>query len=310
MNKVFSHHFVGGTTFIVTMSLIIFLQSKKSQKKTEKVIVSDIFIYPIKSCKGIRVDAAKISKTGLAFDRLFMVVDNKNNFLSQRTQPKLCLVETAINYESSTLTISASTMPTVLSVPLQQATTVQNNFEVTVWGDVCIASEALGNIGNEWFSIFLDLKDVRLVRMCDNFIRKTDPEYAVDGQASFADGFPFLLCSKSSLDELNKKLLRPIPMENFRPNIVVDCSIPFAEDNWNDIVFRANDDSIVPMTVVKPCSRCQIPSLNQQTGEFDADNEPTRSMKLFRTGKYIGYNKEKWKGQVFSLLLSLFLRYQ
>jgi len=131
---------------------------------------------------------------------------------------------------------------------------------------------------------FLEMNNLRLVRICDNFIRKCDPKYSLKGQTSFTDGYPFLLTAKESLNELNNKLQSPITMHRFRPNIVISGGKPFEEDQWIHIIIN-----IIRFKIVKPCDRCKLPTNNPNTGEFDNNNEPTETLKTFRTAAHLGF---------------------
>ena len=127
-------------------------------------------------------------------------------------------------------------------------------------------------------------------------MRPCDPLYAPSGQAAFSDGYSFLLASTQSLTQMNKKLEAPVKMTAFRPNIVCDASSAFAEDRWGRIVFQSNPP--IAMNLVKPCSRCKMPTIDQDTGIFDPNNEPTRTIKHFRSGGSLGFEKKDWNGEV------------
>lgn len=276
--------------------------------------VTGIWIYPIKSCRGIFLESCRITKRGFENDRIFMLVDKNNKFVSQRTYPRMALIDTRV--ENDVLVVSAPNMRP-LCIDLSHVSgrplclLSDKKLNVSVWGDPCEAEEVADC---EWFSEFLlgmKSDDIRLVRMTDECTRPTDPVYAPQGQAAFSDGFPFLLVSEESLEYVNCRLEKPVTMANFRPNIVVSgCLRAFAEDTWNRIVFRHcaegtdsqstnNDRTLIAMNVVKPCSRCKIPSINTDTGCMDPNNEPTRTLKRFRTGKYLGFKNEKWAEEVF-----------
>eukprot|EP01035_Chromulina_nebulosa_P017151 gene17151-22665_t len=185
-----------------------------------------------------------------------------------------------------------------LKIPIKYYSS-NETITVNVWGDDCQAFEI--HDGSLWFREVLGLPDIRFVCMDNNSIRQTDPEYAPEGQTGFSDGYPFLLVSQASIDDINSKVKDNISAKNFRPNIVVSGCFPFAEDAWRNVTFNnknANESSIL-MNVVKPCSRCQIPNINPDKGEYYDDNEPSRSMKSYRTGEAIGLIKKKWKGQLF-----------
>ena len=127
--------------------------------------------------------------------------------------------------------------------------------------------------------------------------------YAPGGQAAFSDGFAFLLASHKSLAALNSRISKPVSMENFRPNIVADSFTAYAEDNWDSIVFESSP--FISMKIVKPCARCKVPTIDPLTGIFDPNNEPTRTIKKFRSGKALGFRNEAWNGEVYKQLKSI-----
>lgn len=186
------------------------------------------------------------------------------------------------------MVITAPGMPE-LRVPLTAPQT--GTVPVRVWTSTCDA-EVVSEKANEWFSQFLEAKDLRLVRMCDDFVRRTEEEYAPNGQTAFADGFPFLIASEASLNTLNTKLSEQIPMDRFRPNILLGGCGAFAEDNWKTISLAG-----MTMAVVKPCSRCTIPNVDQLTGT--SNPAPSAALKTFRTGSALGLDNPKWKREVF-----------
>lgn len=289
-----------GLYIFSAVSLLWVLLFRRKSAKKEKILVSEVIVYPIKSCRGIRLKCSKIAKTGLLYDRQYMIIDGNNKFISQRSQPMMALIETSICYETKTLTVSAPNMEDSLIIDLNHPGS-EDTIEVSVWDDRCVASEAVGPIGNAWFCKLLQLPSLKFVRMRDDFVRSTSQKYAPGGQTSFSDGYPFLLCSTSSLELLNSKLTKSVDMINFRPNIVVQCSEPFAEDTWGDIEIIRESSSqkqSVFMSVVKPCSRCKIPTIDPVTAQFDPENEPTRTMRTFRTGRVIGFEEMKWQGEV------------
>lgn len=128
--------------------------------------------------------------------------------------------------------------------------------------------------------------------------------YAPGGQAAFSDGFAFLLASHKSLAALNNRISKPVTMENFRPNIVADSFTAYAEDNWESIVFESSP--FISMKIVKPCARCKVPTIDPLTGIFDPNNEPTRTIKKFRSGKALGFRNEAWNGEVYKQLKSTY----
>jgi hypothetical protein len=216
----------GIALFSVSIAFNLFRLSK-----CRKVVkIKELWIYPVKSCKGIQVSSCKVAKTGFLNDRIFMVVDGTNKFVSQRSYPKMALISTAISCDGSMLTLSAHGMDN-LNIPLSQCQGIP--LEVKVWGDLCHSVEVPG--AGKWFSSFLGVDDLHLVRMLDGFERRTDANYAPYGQTSFADGFPFLLSSQESLDDLNSRIKKPVTSLHFRPNIIVEGCNSYAEDTWKTI---------------------------------------------------------------------------
>lgn len=231
--------------------------------------ISDLYIYPIKSCRGHRVDAAFATKRGLQDDRLLMIVDGEGAFLTQREYPAMALIEPTLGEEL--LTLRAPGMAT-LDLPLR--TSDPHGYAI-VWNDICQAIDQ-GAAVAEWLSDYLGTT-ARLVRMPDSFHRPVDPRYErmADDETSFADGYPFLLISQASLADLNGRLTTPVPMNRFRPNLVVQGCAPFAEDGWRQLQIGA-----VTFYPVKPCARCPIPTIDQATGVMG--KEPLKTLATFR----------------------------
>lgn len=232
--------------------------------------VENLFVYPVKSCGQVEVEAAEVGATGFELDRRWMVVGDDSRFLSQRHHPKLALVRVRIDEDY--LSLEAPGMP-ALDVAFEGEAKPMSR--VVVWDDECRAVDE-GAVAARWFSEHLG-RPVRLVRLADDDARALSSSSAQPGdRVSFADGFPFLLISKASLDELNRRLSLPVPMERFRPNIVVDGCEAHAEDDWHilhigEIEFR----------VAKPCARCVVVTVDQSTG--DRGREPLRTLSTYRT---------------------------
>lgn len=235
------------------------------------VYVSALYRYPIKSCKGHALQEAVTDVRGIAGDRSMMIVDAYGEFITQRELPRLALIEPRPG-DGGDMTLSAPGMPDVAFHPSDAGRRVR----ARVWNDVCDAVD-LGNAIAEWLQDFLSAP-VRLVRMADHFKRQVDPRYARNegDQTGFADGYPFLLISQASLDDLNGRLAAPVAMNRFRPNIVVSGCDAFAEDTWRDI--RING---IHFGVVKPCARCSIPTIDQDTAI--ASREPIKTLATYRT---------------------------
>jgi uncharacterized protein len=226
-------------------------------------------IYPIKSARGIALDESEIDECGLRHDRRWMVTDQSGGFLSQRSHPRLALVTPSIR--GDTLRVDAPGSP-VLELPLHPFETVTTS--VTVWDDTCPATWA-GEPAARWFSEVLET-DCNLVHMADRHVRPADTTFAPPGtRVSFADGFPFLLISEESLADLNRRLADPLPMNRFRPNLVVAGGEPYAEDVWKRIEIGG-----IGLRVVKPCGRCVVTTTDQDTGE--RGQEPLRTLATYR----------------------------
>jgi uncharacterized protein YcbX len=234
--------------------------------------IDSLHLYPVKSCAGIELKRAQVTSRGLLFDREWMVVTPRGRFMTQRELPRLALVQTALRDDA--LQLSAPGLPR-LHLPLERRTRVEP-AEVTVWGDTVLANDE-GDAAASWFGEHLG-RDVRLVRFDPARPRPTDPEWSrgQPGYSAFADGYPILVVARASLDELNSRLPAPLPMERFRPNVVLAGCAPFAEDS---IASLASDT--VRLRLVKPCSRCAITTVDQATGEPQGD-EPLRTLKSYR----------------------------
>jgi MOSC domain-containing protein len=226
-------------------------------------------IYPIKSTKGIALAESEVDGFGLRYDRRWMVVDGSGQFLSQRSHSRLALVVPSI--QGDKLRVDGPGMPT-LELPLHPSFAVTTT--VAVWDDVCSASW-VGESAAAWFSEFLEYA-CSLVYMAEDTLRPADPLFAPAGsRVSFADGFPFLLISEESLADLNRRLAEPLPMNRFRPNLVVAGCEPYDEDRWTRIQIGG-----VRFRVVKPCGRCVVTTTDQMTGE--RGKEPLRTLTTYR----------------------------
>ncbi|MEQ8516052.1 MAG: MOSC domain-containing protein [Chromatocurvus sp.] len=216
--------------------------------------LSGLFIYPVKSCAGIALDAATLDRFGLAGDRRWLLVDADDRFLTQRTLPAMGQITVAVHSEGIELAGHGRHMRVRTpggDAPLRR---------VAVWGDHVHARDA-GDAAAAWFSSVLH-QPCRLVFMADDAQRLVDTDYAVNGETvSFADGFPLLLTSEASLASINASLDAFVSMRRFRPNLVVSGSAPFAEDRWRQLQIGAQR-----FTVAKPCARCAIPALDPDTG--------------------------------------------
>jgi uncharacterized protein YcbX len=230
--------------------------------------VSALAIYPVKSLAQIPLSAARVQRFGLRHDRRWMLVDADGRFITQRQMPRMCLIQPELL--GADLMLRAPGLP-ALAVPSPSAA---NQRRVTVWDDACNSLDC-GDAVAAWLSRLLAL-DCRLVFFPEDEVRAVDPRYAQAGdRTAFSDGFPLLLIAQASLDDLNSRLATPIAMARFRPNLVVSGCAAFAEDGWRRIRIGA-----ISFRVVKPCSRCSIPTIDPATGERGP--EPTRTLSRYR----------------------------
>jgi uncharacterized protein YcbX len=237
-----------------------------------KIFLSQIFIFPVKSTRGIPLNKAIVSDRGLQYDRRWMLIDEENIFITARKYPKLVLINNRISEDI--LTLSTYGMPD-LKLPLSEYNSQPEN--VTVWRDECPAYYC-GEEAEKWFSKYLNAS-VRLVHMPQESRRLVDPNYS-DGErmVSFADGYPFLLISEASLVDLNRRLKKPLEMERFRPNLVIKGCQPYGEDSWKSI--RIGE---IPFQVSKPCSRCVITTIDPSDGT--TTKEPLRTLATYRASQ-------------------------
>lgn len=234
------------------------------------ITLSGISIYPIKSCGGIAATEWEVDAFGLRDDRRWMVATPDGGLVSQRECPGLARVRVVVS--EFHLTVSAPEMPELL---LPRRPLGGRPAVVRVWADRVTAALP-DHRADQWFSRVIGRECV-LAYIPDSVVRPLDPTYApAGGRTGFADGFPFLLVGEASLRDLNRRLATPLPMNRFRPNLVVAGSEPFAEDDWRRFRIGA-----IPMAAVKPCARCVVTTTDQATGRRDGE-EPLRTLAAFR----------------------------
>ena len=192
--------------------------------------ITALNVYPVKSCRGVPLDSARITATGFEHDREWMIVKPDGRFITQREEPRLALIETALTGDGLQLRAAGQD---ALLVPFAAA---EAQVEVTIWRDQCAAFD-VGAAAAEWLSAFLH-QPLRLVRFDARRQRRSDTQWTRGAEAlnQFSDAFPWLLISQASLDDLNSRLPTPLPMNRFRPNIVIDGVAPYAEDTAAEIV--------------------------------------------------------------------------
>jgi uncharacterized protein YcbX len=232
----------------------------------------ELFIYPVKSARGIARSIVRVASTGFEWDRQWMVINAMGTFLSQRTHPQLAQVVPELGDDA--LRLNAPRVPQ-LTVPFSM---VDEVVPVRVHNDQCLGM-GQGREANQWVSEVIG-EPAHLVRVPSNSKRVADPRFvgAAPAAMGFADGYPILVCNQASLQDLNTKLPQPIPMERFRPNIVLAGLTAWAEDHIDTITLGE-----LTLRFVKPCTRCSIPSIDQRTGLPSTDPLPV--LREFRFSK-------------------------
>ncbi len=249
--------------------------------------ISELFVYPIKSCAGIALNEARLLATGLEYDRYWMVTDPDGTMLTQRAYPRLALITVEIGQHE--LLIRAPGM-SVLRTPLDAAALgAAPKVQTVVWRDAVYGLDT-GEASAAWFSAFLGVP-ARLLRFNPERERIVDPEYtsSVGGATTyFADGFPLLVIGQASLDDLNVRLnskgAPSIPIDRFRPNVVLTGLEAYEEDYIESLNVDGTQGQDVQLQLVKLCSRCPMPTVDQAKGAPDPDwpNEPTDTLSTYR----------------------------
>ena len=237
--------------------------------------LSGLFLHPVKSLRAVSVPSVELDALGVVGDRRFMVVDENGRFLTQRTLARMALVETQLTRDELILS-TANTAP--ISVP-RASNAAEPVRLVSVWKSEGLQAEDCGDAVATWLGNFLGVT-CRLVRAGKQFHRPmTKPAARAGDLVSFADAEPLLVISEASLTDLNDRLVaraeEALPMDRFRPNLVIAGCAPFAEDTWpririGDVVLRAGG----------PCARCIVTTTSQQTAE--RGKEPLRTLATYR----------------------------
>ncbi|MCU0420054.1 MAG: MOSC domain-containing protein [Cyclobacteriaceae bacterium] len=230
--------------------------------------LTEIWIYPIKSLGGIRLPSSRVLPKGLEHDRRWMLIDENQDFLTQRTLPTLALFR--LERQHGQLKIHHQGESRLL--PGQPAGT--ERLRTHVWDDEVFVREVDPSLSH-WFSGILG-QTVRLVAFPEDEARPVDPRYAqAHEHVSLADGYPFLIVGESSLRDLNSRLKVPVPMNRFRPNLVFSGGEPYEEDGWSTFAIGQNR-----FKGVKPCARCIMTTIDQATAEVG--KEPLATLASYR----------------------------
>jgi uncharacterized protein YcbX len=234
------------------------------------VQVSNLTYFPIKACRGFDVPASDVERRGLMHDRHMMVVTTEGECLTQREYPKLALVTPTLS--DGVITLTAPGFDSLQFAVQSEGHT----WPVNIWKSKGVNAVDQGDDAANWFADWLDA-DVRLVHVANGIQRRVNESYAIheDDHTGFADGYPILIASEGSLADLNSRLEKPLPMNRFRPNIVVKDCEPFAEDTWKQI--KIGD---VELALVKPCARCVVTTIDKDT--LEKSKEPLKTLEKYR----------------------------
>ncbi|MGI4835724.1 MAG: MOSC domain-containing protein [Janthinobacterium lividum] len=241
------------------------------------VTLTGLFIYPVKSLGGISLAEAAVTTRGLQHDRRWLIVDANNRFLTQREHPGLALL--AVEAAHNGFLLRHRQRPDLRPLYVPFAAEADKTAFVTIWDDMVFA-QCGTLLADQWLSEALG-RACRLVYMPDLACREVEPDKPALNPAgtlvSFADGYPYLLVSEESLAKLNAQLTEPVPMNRFRPNLVVAGLPADAEDGWHD--FRIAG---LPFRAVRGCGRCVMTTIDQATGLKNPGGEPLRTLATYR----------------------------
>jgi uncharacterized protein YcbX len=235
-------------------------------------VLKEIRIYPIKSLGGISLSEAVVEPKGFRYDRRWMLVKPDGTFLTQRENTVMALVE--VELADRHLRVYHRHRPDdVLEISLEKTT--EESLTAYVWDRQAVDSLVVSPEADAWFSRLLGFP-CRLVYMPDDSLRPVDPKYAQpDDVVSFADGFPYLVISTDSLNELNSRVEQPLEMIRFRPNLVVEGVLPHDEDTWYH--FKIGE---LTFCGVKPCARCVLTTIDPESGK--KGKEPLKTLATYR----------------------------
>jgi uncharacterized protein YcbX len=244
--------------------------SATPHSEQRQALIDQLWVYPIKSCAGISVQQATLTDTGLDLDRAWMVVDAQGQMLTQRAVPRMALIQPELRHAEMVLR-APGMLALHLSIERAEAPT-----QVQVWQDRVPAFE-MGALAAQWFTDFLGQGPLRLVRFDPDHFRLASREWTKDVDAfnQFSDGFPVLVTSTASLDELNTRLVQqgqaPVDMRRFRANLVLRGETPDAwqahDEDRVGVMTVATNREAVQLQPVKPCPRCPMPNVNPDTAE-------------------------------------------
>jgi uncharacterized protein YcbX len=233
------------------------------------VRVTGLYRYPVKSARGVSLPEARLGWMGIEGDRRWAILGSDGKVITQRDCPALATL--AVRRTRGGIRLSAPGCP---DLAVDRPSPGSRSARIDIWGDVTEGVHADSHTG-DWLLRFLG-RQACLVFMPEEIQRSVDRRYGGPGdRVGFADGYPFLLTSEASLADLNARLDAPVPMDRFRPNLVVDGEAGFEEDDW--VRIRVGK---ITFRVVKACPRCVVTTVDQRTGI--PGREPLRALAEFR----------------------------
>ena len=249
----------------------------------DELLLAGITVYPLKSGAGIDLESSDIEPCGLHGDRRWMAIDGDGVCVTARERPQLVRIRAGNEGMGLRLRMQGRE-PLAVRYPDAGSPAART----WIWGQECTALDA-GDPAAHWMSAAID-KPVRLVAMDDRVKRRPDPDCTLpDDEVSFADCYPVLAIGRSSLDDLNTRTRAPVSMRRFRPNFVIGGGAPYAEDDWRRIRIGP-----VEFEGVENCERCELPTVDPETGIPDPRREPMRTLARYRRratgGVFLGQN--------------------
>jgi uncharacterized protein YcbX len=241
------------------------------------ITLTGLFIYPVKSLGGISMPAAELTPQGLRHDRRWLIVDERNRFLTQREHAEMALL--AVESAHNGFLLRHRQRPDLLPLYIPFEATPDKTLFVTIWDDMVFAWRGAPE-ADEWLSDAIG-RTCKLVYMSDMVRRDVEPDKPELNPAgtlvSFADGYPYLLASEESLAKLNDQLTKPVPMNRFRPNLVVRGAAADAEMQWAGFQIAGN-----AFRSVRGCGRCVVTTIDQETAQKNLSTEPLRTLATYR----------------------------
>lgn len=262
-----------------------------SRRRTKQIKVVALFIYPVKGCRGHAVNSAELTNWGLKNDRLYMIVNAKAAFVTQREIPRMATILPDVPSEAGiTLRLSPEcpqqASVEALFVPLidEKDTAPQ---QVQVWDDKVLAVDQ-GDRAACWLCTVLGQEGLRLMKIARSMHRKTDAKFG-EGETGFADGFPILVTSQASLMDVCRHAEGvEIGISRFRPNVHINGCAAFEEDEMRSISFAGSTGlASARLRLVKPCARCTVPNVDQKIGQRTPGGQPIKALRSYRTGKLL-----------------------